>query len=338
MNVSELAEELIQFYDELLDTEIEFDDSSRISERMEALDSIQGSNITEEQLSALLKSSLHGMAFSLMSGNLKTTPNRRKWELKNEEDLGDLTEIRGELIGKSRSNADTLLFETLVRGWYGQKFNQTFPDLTDCDKFDEGDKKCEFIIEQNNEKTQIVEAKKLTSCRTEDKLVRNFRNHYKKAVKQFNNTSKVLNLENTVSHLIVDISRFSRTESKIEHEKRQIQTTGLTTEEIQKAKKLLGNEIPSPDIDQITLVANQTYEVEGKPRAIIQRAETITEDDDVTDYEGWTVSGLTGYLTAAPVKSLEIHSEAKPQKWLTFGQDGFDGNAFTWSGPEKTGE
>jgi hypothetical protein len=335
MNVENLASELIGFYEKLLDTEIDFDESSRISERMETLDSIEGDSITEGQLSALLKASLHGMAFSLMSGNLYSTPNNREWTLQNLEDLGDLSEIRGELTGKSRSNADTLLFETLVRAWYGQEFNQTFPDLTDSDEFDENDKRCEFVIERSDT-TQMIEAKKLTSCRTDEKLERNFRTNLNKAEEQFKSTEEVLGLENAASHLIVDISRHSNTAVEVEHDERNIKMTGLTLEEIRDTKEIIEDDLQDSNIDQFTLVADRIYEVEGKPRAITQRAETIRKDEAVTDYQGWTVSGLTGYLTNTPVKRLGIYSEVKPQEWLTAGQDGLDGNYFSQQAAERT--
>lgn len=335
MNVEDLAEQLINFYEELLDAEIEFDESSRISEQMEKLASIEGNTIAEEQISALLKASLHGMAFSLMSGNLYSTPNDREWKLQSLEDLGDLSEIRGELKGKSRSNADTLLFETLVRGWYGQEFNQTFPDLTDSDKFEKDDKRCEFIIE-SSDTTQMVEAKKLTSCRTDEKLERNFKTNLNKAEEQFKSTEEVLKLENAASHLIVDISRYSSTAVEVEHEERNIKIAGLTPEEIDDAKEIIEDKLESSDIDQVTLVADRIYKVEGKPRAIIQRMEAIRENDAVIDHQGWTVSGLTGYLTNTPVKRLGIYSEVKRKEWLTAGQDALDGNFFYQHRAEET--
>ncbi|MFB6215454.1 MAG: hypothetical protein ABEJ72_00565, partial [Candidatus Aenigmatarchaeota archaeon] len=202
----------------------------------------------EEELEALLKSSLHGLAFSLMSGHLSPTPRDREWILQDEKNLGDLSEIRGELQGKNPINVDNLLFEVLIRAWYGQEFNETFPDLAQHPNFSEGDERCEFVITGDGRRPQMVEGKKLDCS---GNTVRNFEENLEKALRQFEGTKDVLGLEDPVGHHIVDVSRYSNTEIEIDHDERSITIKGVTSEELQDLSERFENEAQTSELDQI---------------------------------------------------------------------------------------
>jgi hypothetical protein len=334
LNLQRFSSNLISFYEELLDTDIEMGDEEFIPERLNDLRSLE-EEVNEDNLNALMRSSLHGMCFSLMSGNLATHPRRRGFKLKDEEKLGEIQDLRGQLSGYESDAAPTL-FEFLVRGWYVQELGQPLPDLDNSPKFGEGDSNCEFVIEDSENKPNMVECKKLTSFRGSWK--QNLRNHFQDAIKdegKFEDTDEILGLEGAKSHFIVNLTKYSNSEQEVKHSSREIKKKGPDQGVLEEQ---LDSVLDISRVDQFTIVWNEVYWIDDKPRAVVQKTSKLREDDEVKDYEGWTVLAMTGRLMSSDVADLFLFSGIKPEEWLKFHQDGYDGNAFIQDAPKPTGE
>lgn len=335
MNLQRFSSELIGFYEELLDTDIQTDDSEFIPERLNKLRTLD-EGVTEDNLNALIKSSLHGMCFSLMSGNLNYNPRERGFKLEDEGSLGDLSDLRGQLSGY-RSNAAPTLFEFLVRGWYSGRLDESLPDLDNSPQFGEGDSNCEFVIQDGVEKPNMVECKKLTSFRGRWK--QNLKDHFEDAVKQdgkYEDTARILSLEQSRSHFIVNITEHSEEAMKIEHSEREMKKFGLSDKEA--LKEEIRDTIDISRVDQFTIVWNEVYWIDDKPRAVVQKSSKLVEDKNVADYGGWTVLAMTGRLRDSDVADLFIYSDTKDTNWIKAHQDGNDGTFFRFQGAEPTGD
>jgi hypothetical protein len=335
MNLQRFSSELISFYEELLDTDIEVGNPEFIPERLNELRTLD-EDVTEDNLNALMKSSLHGMCFSLMAGNLESHPRRRGFKLEDEEKLGDLSDLRGQLSGYESDAAPTL-FEFLVRAWYVGEFDQPLPDLDNSPQFGNGDSNCEFVIQDGVEKPNMVECKKLTSFRGNWK--QNLQDYFEDAVKEdgkFEDTSRILDLEQPRSHFIVNITEHSNEELEIEHSEREMKKLVLSDRE--SIEEEIQDSINVSRVDQFTIVWNEVYWIDDKPRAVVQNTSKLVEDDNVADYGGWTVLAMTGRLRDSDVADLFIYSDTKDADWIKSHQDGNDGNFFSAQAGEATGD
>lgn len=335
MNLQRFSSELISFYEELLDTDIEAGNPEFIPERLNELRTLD-EDVTEDNLNALMKSSLHGMCFSLMTGNLETHPRRRAFKLEDEEKLGDLTDLRGQLSG-CESHAAPTLFEFLVRAWYVGEFDQPLPDLDNSSQFGNGDSNCEFVIQDGVEKPNMVECKKLTTFRGDWK--QNLQDHFEDAVIEdgkFEDTARILDLEQPKSHFIVNITKHTDEELEVEHSEREMRKFVLPNREA--VEEEIRDTIEISRADQFTIVWNEVYWIDDKPRVVVQKTSKLVENEEVADYGGWTVAAMTGRMTESNVADLFIFSEIKSEEWIRFHQDGYDGNAFRQKAAESTGE
>lgn len=327
MNLQELSNELIEFYEELLDTDIELEDSEFIPDRLNELRTI-GEDLNEDNLNAFMKSSLHGMCFTLMSGNTNSIPDRG-FILDDESKLGDLNDLRGQLTGFESDVAPTL-FEFLVRGWYTGRLGHPLPDLDGSPHFSEGDSNAEFVISNGVEKPNMVECKKLTSFRGH--WQQNLQDHFQGAVEpegKFEDTARVLDLEDAKSHFIVNVTNYEDEKQSVEaeHSERDINKWGVAN--LQELEDEIREAVNLADVNQFTIVYNEVYWVDDEPRTIVQMTFKLVEDEDVVDYGGWTVLAMTGRLRNSDVANLFIYTEEKDKDWIVAHQDGYDGNFFS---------
>lgn len=335
MNLQSLIENLINFYKELLNQEIDFENSSWASRKIGTLKSIDNyGELSSEQLFTILETILSATGFSLMAGNLERGYNK-DFKIKDIDQLGNISDIRGVLLSKSSQGVSNLVFESLVRAWYNQKFNTTFPDLANSNLFEEGQEKCEFIIDITS-KPQLVECKKINTSRN---LRENLIDNLTKAEEQLNNTAYIKKIDKEgVKHLLVDISELIEDERFVrvreDDQKRNLSFKEISEEKMQEVSEILSSEISNSDIDQATLVSEKIFQVDGEPSAIIQYPKIIKDNKRVTNFQGWTAVLGKGEMFEERIKNLMIYSEAKSDDWLIAGQDGLDGIFFS-QGPGR---
>ena len=106
-------------------------------------------------------------------------------------------------------------------------------------------------------------------------------------------------------------------------------------EELNDIKRILGEEIKHSEIEQVTIISDSTYLIDGQARGIIQFPEIVKDNKFITNYGGWTVTALSGRLFEDPIKELIIYSYPLPKKDIIGKQDCLDGQFF-WQGPAQS--
>ncbi len=332
MTLEHLIKKLVQFYGDLLGSVNNLPENSHLGKCLHQLHSIKNEELTCEQLESLLMSSLYALTLSIASGYLSSQAIGKELKLEDINNIGVSSEIKGRL--KSRPNsAASFFFETMVRAWYGQYFGTTFPDLVRRSDFKDRNA-CEFKIERDNF-IELVECKKVVSCSDKEKLMLNFRDRLEDAEKQFNDTKEVLNIKNNARHLLVDVSKCSDSKREVECQSRIIIVKGNTPEELNNIKKIIRKEIENSEIEQVSIISDSMYLIDGQARGIIQFPEIVRDNKFITNYCGWTVTAFSGRLFEEPIKELMIYSDSLPEKDIIGKQDSLDGQFF-WQGPAQS--
>jgi hypothetical protein len=333
MTLEHFVNKIIQFYEELLGPVDNLPEGARLRQRLRQLNSIKEKELNPNQLLTLLRCSLHALVLSIASGYTSSQAIGKKLEWEDINNIGVSSDIKGRLkCGGQPHIADTFIFETMVRAWYGQYFGTTFPDL----KRKNG-KRGEFIIERENF-SELVECKKIVSCSEEETLRKNFRDRLENAEKQFQVTKEVLNIKNSIRHLLVDVSEHSDSKREFKSQSRSIIERGNTAEELDNIKKIIGEEIKHSKIEQLTIISDKVYLIDGQPRGIIQFPEIVRGNKSISNYGGWSVTALAGKLFEERIKELMIYSESLPEKDIIGKQDAFDGQFFYQQAAESTGK
>lgn len=332
MTLENFIKKLIQFYKDLPVSVNNLPGNSRLGKFLHQLNSIKNKELTCEQLEALLMSSLYALTLSIASGYLSSQAIGKELKLEDINNIGVSSEIKGRLKSLPNS-ADSFFFETMVRAWYGQYFGTPFPDLVIRSDFKDS-YACEFKVERENF-IELVECKKMVSCDNKEKLMLNFKDRLNHAEKQFEHTKDVLNIKNAYRHLLVDVSKCSNTKREVECHRRIIIVKGNTPEELSNIKKIIRKEIEDSKIEQVTIISDSTYLVDGQARGIIQFPEIVRDHKFISNYGGWTVTALSGRLFEEPIKELMIYSESLPEKDIIGKQDSLDGQFF-WQGPAQS--
>lgn len=335
------VEKLRDFYLNLISRD-DIEEESELNKRIRQFDTyIQESNPDLTNMDLIIESFLDAACMSISSGVLRTPPSEFIFNINQLENLGGINQIENSL-NVGRRNSKPWFFEVRVRAWYSNHFGRMFSDLDD--EYDQS--VCEFAIDINGVRSQVIECKRKTDRLSEvaEEPFKNwYRRRYEKAISQFKSTEspEIEDLYHPKRHLIIGVTDVATgvgsTEESLSDEC-DYEVVGCRERDIQKVKKWI-REVHNDEnlrVDQITIVWNNYYLDNGVRKGLTENTEKVFADDQVVDYEGWNIYGHT--LQTSEFRRIMLHHEPKEDKWVVFGMGGDHQRAFIQDAAQNTSE
>ncbi|KXB01674.1 hypothetical protein AKJ44_02275 [candidate division MSBL1 archaeon SCGC-AAA261F17] len=202
---------------------------------------------------------------------------------------------------------------------------------------------CDFKIKDPNGGLDLLECKRIhpegngydaSNPNSYGGLVDKIHQKSESASDQLSSTQKNLSLENANTHLLMDISQYSRQSRSDHHPKMEIE--GFSEGEVSNLKEKL-EQNPVPEIDRITLCWTNKIFMDNIPCALVQYSKIVPlteKSEQVLGYDGWTIEGYPANLTGT-ISELRVSSSSHPSSWIKYTYCGLSDNLVSW-GPEET--
>jgi hypothetical protein len=196
---------------------------------------------------------------------------------------------------------------------------------------------CDFAVERESGRIELLECKRFHSGTNKDgngvaSAVAKLSDRIPDAVKQLRSSAAVIGAERCDQHLLIDIAAYGGSTRITPVGELEIEETGLAADEVQAIAAAIMPLIA--DLHKVTLCWHSHLKINGRYRAIVQRAESpLVRRDHMLNYAGWTVE-------AYPQRNLEyreirVSSIARSLSWIVASYNNLSSpEAFFTVGPE----